>query len=723
MNGVHCKSKVDITYQYLQTNAQNVKKLYSAPNPQADELLKYNKVLQNRLDQKFNELLTGNAFCPGPNYNLAQVALSNLGSSQIDQIDQYPKAEECLAKSLFDRSNFYGRIMGSVPLNIFNTTKIKARSGLYNYNPNSKIKQYHLNYKKYGLNYNPNTIIPLPFDVRTSVIPDDIMIKNEAVVGYYVNLLRFYIPNFIYTLGVTECSVSNDMICLAPGDNPYVIVEKPAMTLTEYVRDPNITFEQWFNIFLQIIMAYKYAQNLEFTHYNLTTDNISVLYPDQIIQYRVGNYYFKGYGLARIDNLEFSRVRDSNDNTIYGINIPDMYIFADQYFPLYDIFKLFMSSAYNFVFYSRTVNRANIVNNLNKIFEYFNYSDTIDNYLFTYQNQDIMTLYTNDTDQIKFNFDYFYNCIQTKFSRLISETLATNPHSGIPIINSNINVPDQLWPNIANSSLQDLYNFEQCVYLLGIINQHDYPDEFDVVVENRIDKYITTHWLYPIDQNNDLDYEIGWFEDQYDQIDDNILNKDEVYLDNYVGLYQDIFMKLNDAPGAINNYDLIQLSNQDNIDVIISKLNDIIQVFEITQNTFQRYINFVAFNGYVQQKYIQINDYGRDLYDLHVKMCQLYKRMTDDYIKSKNLIKSLTNLSSNIDIIMDSLVQEFIRQYPERFGQNADQYDINMFKLTYEHINILSKNILKLIDDIKVSYDNKLCQDYTGKLYDENDED
>jgi len=85
-----------------------------------------------------------------------------------------------------------------------------------------------------------------------------------------VNNLRYKVPNFMYTMGA---------FIYPPEDNScpaFVACEKiPGITLEKAIRDAKITFEEFLNIYIQILLALEVAQrSCSFCHYDLHINNV-----------------------------------------------------------------------------------------------------------------------------------------------------------------------------------------------------------------------------------------------------------------------------------------------------------------------------------------------------------------------------------------------------------------------------------------------------------------
>jgi uncharacterized protein YvpB len=108
------------------------------------------------------------------------------------------------------------------------------------------------------------------------------IIVHEAFVGLYcMNVLRKYVPNFMYTYGIYK-----DVVTLGDAKKTIRIPDAVQVDhlLAEYLGDTNIakfiltcTPEQFINILMQVMYALEFAQQeFQFTHYDLHTGNVMV---------------------------------------------------------------------------------------------------------------------------------------------------------------------------------------------------------------------------------------------------------------------------------------------------------------------------------------------------------------------------------------------------------------------------------------------------------------
>lgn len=93
-----------------------------------------------------------------------------------------------------------------------------------------------------------------------------------------INKLRYYVPNYTYTLGAFICNMPNNgRLCDIKGKkSAYVLYEKiDGHTLSKLI--PELSFEEWLIIFVQLLLALEVGQReIRFTHFDLHDQNVIV---------------------------------------------------------------------------------------------------------------------------------------------------------------------------------------------------------------------------------------------------------------------------------------------------------------------------------------------------------------------------------------------------------------------------------------------------------------
>lgn len=203
---------------------------------------------------------------------------------------------------------------------------------------------------------------------------------HEYFVGVYgTNRLRSLIPNFAFVLGGFKCSPpyydkltnTNKVLTFCQNNKEqvyYIIYEnvRNSVPLSKYLRV--CTFKQFLNVFVQILFALQVAyENIDFTHYDLHTDNVLIRKLDKeiILPYIIKNktYYLKTDVIATI--IDFGRSHIKYENKSYGYYGVALGIYSENAYPMQDIFKILLFSLFDSV----AINRAEVDRVKNNLFE------------------------------------------------------------------------------------------------------------------------------------------------------------------------------------------------------------------------------------------------------------------------------------------------------------------------------------------------------------------
>lgn len=274
------------------------------------------------------------------------------------------------------------------------------------------------------------------FVIKVPRVPKNDNLSHELVVGMYgTNMLRKYIPNYLYVYGGFKCSPplvdpeTNKVatFCLH-NDNAvnYMVLENisPSISMSKYVK--KCSGADFINIYLQILYALKFGkERTDFTHYDLHTDNILIRDINQNvpksektfqIKYYTeeGEQYIRTQVIPTIIDYGFSHIKINNDNynnqDIGRSGYVDFSIFPDRSFIIFDLYKLLMFSFRNAVI----AKNQDVINNCVKLFKFFNSSENPSNalekqyalrYSFPYNDQTKNISIDDFARYIKNNFD------------------------------------------------------------------------------------------------------------------------------------------------------------------------------------------------------------------------------------------------------------------------------------------------------------------------------
>jgi len=200
---------------------------------------------------------------------------------------------------------------------------------------------------------------------------------HEYFIGAFgTNQLRSYIPNFVYSLGVFQCSppyldnasfseqsLEDKNIAVTYCQNNdssnqtnYLMFENvvDSVSFKDFIRN-GCTLEQYLNILTQLMFSLDVAYRIvDFTHYDLHTDNVLIReLPNEIyIPYPMNDtghvIYVKTKYVATIIDMGRSHIKYKGKHFGYEQLISGTY--PDKSYPAWDISKILFWSLYHAVF-------------------------------------------------------------------------------------------------------------------------------------------------------------------------------------------------------------------------------------------------------------------------------------------------------------------------------------------------------------------------------------
>ena len=208
----------------------------------------------------------------------------------------------------------------------------------------------------------------------------DKLLYHEALIGFYMNNLRAYCPNFIYTYGIykTYLQLNKDKQSFT------VLNSKNNHLLTEYINKSTYptTLNDFIDIYMQILYALEIAQHhYKFVHYDLHYNNVVLRESKeaQNITYKRPNNETRvitskyiatiidyGFSYILVNREEYGRI----DLQHGGIEV--------KFNSLFDVYKLTLSLL---SMYKRKANYQEIENKLIQVIRLFNTSDPIEQIL------------------------------------------------------------------------------------------------------------------------------------------------------------------------------------------------------------------------------------------------------------------------------------------------------------------------------------------------------
>lgn len=160
---------------------------------------------------------------------------------------------------------------------LLSTEEVKKYHGLY-YIP-VPIQKWAKKMRKVEVKSSESTVYLSDILDDISVIiksPKNKYQYSDLIREYYIgfteiNKLRYYVPNFMYTIGAFLYPEQKKK-------SAFVIYEKiPGDSLEKLIKEQRISFSQFLNIFIQILFALEIGQrNIRFCHFDLHTGNIII---------------------------------------------------------------------------------------------------------------------------------------------------------------------------------------------------------------------------------------------------------------------------------------------------------------------------------------------------------------------------------------------------------------------------------------------------------------
>ena len=216
---------------------------------------------------------------------------------------------------------------------------------------------------------------------------------HEAFIGFVLNKLRCYIPNFVYTYAYYKTQEENY--------NPYIIVIENienAINLEDIIQ--NLDNIEYFTILIQILNAFNLAYDFfKFTHNDLHDGNILIQKFEENITipiYINNNItYIKTKYLAKIIDFGQSYIRLDNQN--YGIHhMENNFIYSFKSNPFKDIYKLLCFNAYK----AMKENNKQVFNLINKIYLLFDQKKSLIQRFKIFEDN-LISIYDDNNNEIK----------------------------------------------------------------------------------------------------------------------------------------------------------------------------------------------------------------------------------------------------------------------------------------------------------------------------------
>jgi len=412
------------------------------------------------------------------------------------------------------------------PLHL-NTTLIKEKLTNNFYNPNVMIFMKHLfefliNMKQPNekINYFFRHILPIgkesvngvamsvslkdEMDVFVLKIPknsdDNEVNRHELAVGIYgTNSLREFVPNFSYLYGgfvnsAPSIDIRNHFSWNNSNDKQdkqfqYIVYENINESITFYEYIETCSLDQFFNNYLQIILALNIAnKKIDFTHYDLHGNNVLIrnLNSTKNIQYSVFDekFYLKVDTVATIIDYgsSFFRYKGIGYGSPVSVLMNKYFIFDYRSNPYHDVYNLLRSCA----IYAIRIERFDILELCKKMFLFFHKKENIDNIL---RVNDYVFLYP-----VENNTNRFINFLLTN----ICNPLLKNKSEDV------ISPTTELTDSYDQNSLLEELTVSKPEHLNDIVFEYqNFNIPFPSLTPEEIHEYINKAFLYLKDNIDD----------------------------------------------------------------------------------------------------------------------------------------------------------------------------------------------------------------------------
>ncbi len=272
--------------------------------------------------------------------------------------------------------------------------------------------------------------------IKVAQDPKNTEFVHEMFLGIKgTNSARKDIPNFAYIYGGFKCSspVVDDgkviSICANKEQEPvqYIIYENvaPAKSVEDSVS--TLSPADFLSAFFQILLATHYGhQRFDWTHYDLHVGNVLLReVEDQVLPfyirypYQGRDIYVKANRVATI--IDYGRSHIKYKERDYGYNGIEHGVFQDRSFPMFDIYKFLMFSAY--ICQRRSCEPA-LFKLLEDLYSYFNSAGSLEDVI-TDQQETYYTLPFNAQSE-KMSIPEYLTFITKKVPVLANSLIKTN---------------------------------------------------------------------------------------------------------------------------------------------------------------------------------------------------------------------------------------------------------------------------------------------------------
>lgn len=252
-----------------------------------------------------------------------------------------------------------------------------------------------------------------------------------------INKLRYTIPTFVYTLGAFLCkqpyydgdAIQSGELCNEKESQKtiYVIYENiPGETLTDVLTNDNISFSEWLEIYIQILLSLEIAQReIGFTHFDLHTSNVMIRKSSVKYDITLDNFSYSIYTKHLPVIIDFGTSCIFAENRYVGSSDYLSYRMLNFIVPGYDMYK--------FLVYSSKYAKPSLSKKIRELFKFYGTDDPYDiSSTGINGTKDAFETYCSkvtDSPVATYTPLMFLEWLRKKYSKIFSKNIKINPRT------------------------------------------------------------------------------------------------------------------------------------------------------------------------------------------------------------------------------------------------------------------------------------------------------
>ena len=413
------------------------------------------------------------------NYTLKNISTDKLRYILEERFDNGPDMEAVLC--LFEKIIFTTATSKNENNNVLYTLSSDINNWITNINKLSVISREGIIYYGNILSQEIKILIKIPKKEQgfNSLLREYFIGLNS------INKLRYIIPTFVYTLSAFLCSqpyydgdiINTGELCNKKDSEKtiYVIYENiPGDTLTNILSNNDISFEEWLDIFIQVLLSLEIAQReIGFTHFDLHTSNVMIRKTD--IKYDI-----------TLDNLSYNIhtqllpvIIDFGTSCVF---VQDRYIGSSEYMP-YRMLNFIVSGydMYKFLVYSSLYAKSSLSKKIRELFKFYGNNDPY--YIISSGSNGIKnaskTFCSKVTDSFAATYTplMFLEWIKKKYNKIVSKNIKISTRTQYKFLKYSSTV--QEYKEFINNNIDDKRDavelIEKCIDVLPsyILNKYN----------------------------------------------------------------------------------------------------------------------------------------------------------------------------------------------------------------------------------------------------------